>query len=222
MKKHDFMYLVEIDTEYNHNSGTYQKAEVVSVDTDEVLSRVYKQFKIDDKRQILRYCIERIYRLFSPNDITQYTIDISAGYYGDEIVSVTWKKFDEFIKCVEDLCKRYSKLSQIEYTLEKEYGYIIPRVKNATAVICEQIYPSTLTDAFSEAAEYQIKTVMHDDITNEYVEQINNGKMIDYDIFCIVDKDYHIIDGFHRFAAHLKTDKLTFINVIRLCDKSTI
>ena len=66
MKKHDFMYLVEIDVEYNHNSGTYEKAEVVSVDTEEVLSRVYKTFKIDDKRQILKYCIERIYRLFSP------------------------------------------------------------------------------------------------------------------------------------------------------------
>jgi len=222
MKKHDFKYLVELDTEYNHDIGEYKKAQVVSIDTKEVLSKIYKMFKIDYKETILRYCIERVYRLFSPNDIANYTIEISAGYYGDEITSVTWERFDEFIKCVEDLCKRNSELSQIKYALEKEYGYIIPRVKNATCVVCEQVYPSTITVAFSEAAEYQLMNAMKDDITNEYVKQIENGTLGGYDIFCIVDRDYHIIDGFHRFAAHLKTDKNLFIGVIKLCDKPTI
>ena len=222
MKRNDFKYLVEIDTVYNSSSGKYEKAEIVNVDTEQVLSQIYKMFKIDYDEKVLRYCIERIYRRFSPNDLVNYTIDISNGYYGDEVASVTWERFDDFIACVEELCKCDSELSQIKYALNKEYGYIIPRVNDATWVICEQVYPSIIKEAFSEAAEYRINAVMNDNVTNEYVEKIKSGKMIGYDVFCIVDRDYHIIDGFHRFAAHLKTDKYMFISVIKLCDEPMI
>lgn len=161
-------------------------------------SSIIDSLLLDTNTYIDLYTIDRAFRsrkLYLPNS---WTVNISKGYYGEEIESVVVKP--NIARDLEDILEKALSLhlrERIEYLLILEYGYILPELANKN---------------------YKIITVSKSDII--FGSNIHLKKVIKKDLNHYSDNRYHgirgivikkgekykLIDGYHRCFASIRDE----------------
>ncbi len=173
----------DCDEDYCHH-GTVENVHIRGTidfyDISRVISEHYKQFNSENKIQ--NYCLQRLCALL---DKDSFAIEIEDGYYGEELGTITLhnqKLFDDFFKIKDDN-------KMIEYTLEREYGFVPPNLLNK---------------------QWQYKKVPLTKVkANMPLHKINKERLEFYKkhlsetcLLCVQDgKNYRLIDGRHRFLS---------------------
>ena len=135
----------------------------------------------------------------------------SSGYYGDELDSISIE--DTLFKKLQTDLEKVIELNQIpqvvEYLLEKEYGYVIDKIKGKSYTI-EEI--DTFDLFFPQNNHHQ--KVLSKDLS--YLDDKYFGNNSD-DIqgVCIKEGNkYKVIDGYHRLTYFSKKNlKITIISI---------
>jgi len=171
-----------------------EKEEINVFDVTKTIINNYKQ-KLNE---IDHYCINRILTILKVWDPDNWDINVSSGYYGEEIQSVELKYGiaadieDQLNKILFDLKTTKEK---IEALLILEYGYILQKIQNCN---------------------YRIETVAKNKIIfqREHYQKLDRAAIKAYEDYSLPvgivfeDNNTHtLIDGYHRIAAS-KTDKI--------------
>ena len=193
---------------------------VVSVDlslvTDEIYDQLYSRDNKSGKREnklseifyggekVDKYCIYRILVQNKAYGTENWRVNISSGYYGDEIEDVTMDF--EMYKKIDDQCQKLKEFTtlkdKIDYVLLLEYGHLLDDLKDV---------------------DYELVAIYKNHIDFKKLNQnhIKNVKMMDLQYYShknyilprgIVRGDtdnYKIIDGYHRIIA--SNDKIPFL-----------
>lgn len=193
--------------------STIVNTKITSVDTNQIVDTIYNKYfktskeeKRDSKlneilnnidKTINLYTIDRIVRTNRLWDKDNFEVNISNGYYGEEVNSVNLeysiaKKTEEDIESsieIDDLSKR------IEFLLQLEYGYILPELIGKN---------------------YKVDTIKKEDIvfgSDGHYRKIQRENLDHYNDInyqgirgIVIPKDgkFKLIDGYHRC---FKTDK---------------
>lgn len=175
-------------------------SEIESINFDGIVEDITK----DKSFPIINYCIDRILRNNELYDTKNYEVDVSPGYYGQEVNGIQPKDMSVFDKSIAELKSLIglSDLDKIKKVLELEYGYLLPQIKASTFFEIKKISPS---DIIFPQTEYRKKIKAKD--TDFYSE----FKLMR----AIVDQQLHIIDGYHRITSALSKNLKT-IEVIVL------
>jgi len=194
-------------------------AHVTDVDMRSMTEEIYKQFVDTDSLQgkrdarlselfsggpeVDKYCINRIithYRLWNPDN---WKVNVSGGYYGDEIDDVSLD--DIILKQVSKDCSDMIQLSSIRdklrFVLTLEYGYLLDDIR----VSDFDIISITKEDIdFKKLNKNHIENVLKEDLSfyssDKYV--LPRG------VVRRSGDKYKIVDGFHRITAGEKTFKV--------------
>lgn len=81
------------------------------------------------KNPIQAYCIERILNHSNLADKHSWEIETGAGYYGEEVYGASCD-IESLVKSLNKFLKLKTHKKMIEFVLEHEYGYILPRLEN--------------------------------------------------------------------------------------------
>lgn len=189
--------------------GKIENAHVNYVDIAPMVERVYNSYcnlppiakKRDDRindilnsevsKEVDIYTFDRIFRInkvFSPD---VWSIDISNGYYGEQIDGCFLHE-----SIVENICNQINEsmnilnLSErIEYLLKLEYGYILDDIHEC---------------------QYRVDFINRKDIrfNNYYRKEVNKCKFYSDNVYkniraVVLKKEdyYQLVDGYHRFVS---------------------
>ncbi len=154
----------------------------------------YKDVLMDKINGIMKlYSIDRLIRIANMYEKDSYEVNISKGYYGEELDSITC-----FCTPVADIMAAVvmpiNKL--IPFLLEKEYGYLLEDLKDKVWEIKE----IPVENIVIGNNDHYIK--LDEDTLNSYK---NNPLWDDFKIphcVCVQKKDrIRLIDGYHRLAS---------------------
>lgn len=149
-----------------------------------------------DPDPILRYCIDRIITKSELWDSEKWTTSVSQGYYGQELDGVEFTGTTEVNREIDRIWDLNS-TQKIQAVLEKEYGYLIDRVKNATCAQIRNVKSSVLN---FPNQEYSKKLEI--EIVESYANSMKKGQYgLPIGIFYEVGNKYNVIDGYHRLMA---------------------
>jgi len=151
---------------------------------------------VENKKFII-YCIDRILRNMGINS-DSFEADIGQGYYGEEIQGIN---LDYNIE--NDLRKHVMALLNmditecVKYILKLEYGYLLPRIENST---------------------FKLETISRKEIivpNRDYYFKIDKSMQSVYKNWnlpvCVLDENYGIIDGYHRYLMSENKKKILVI-----------
>jgi hypothetical protein len=161
---------------YGESTKRDEKLRTILFDTD-------KNFDI--------YCIDRILRCHKIFKQEFYDIEIIQGYYGDETDSIKLKKSISSLidKDITELLSLNKLKEKVEFILTKEYGFILPELKDK---------------------QYDINYINSDDLLfgqEKHNEKVINGLYEYYSdksynnirgVVIESDSKYRVIDGYHR------------------------
>lgn len=82
--------------------------------------------------EIENYCLTRLMSIHRCFDATSYIVNVSDGYYGEEITSITLIKETDFENDINHLLTLKSNHEKIMFVLKKEYGYIANLISDTT------------------------------------------------------------------------------------------
>ena len=190
------------EDDYGRNSYLIDK-KVTELNIDTVITKLYIEI-VDGKEDdsINKYCFERICRINKIWDKALYTIDTTHGYYGEEILSVTFDKESD-IRASWNQLKDLSAVEKIKSVLTMEYGYLLDVLKPLSGVSIVKLPKNLVTIPNNE---YYRK--MDLDVIESYK---NYGGPLG--IIVDVDKNrYRLIDGNHRYFAN-KNNEAYFIHL---------
>lgn len=190
------------EDDYGRNSYLIDK-KVTELNIDTVITKLYIEI-VDGKEDdnINKYCFDRICRINKIWDKELYTIDTIHGYYGEEILSVTFDKESE-IRDSWNQIKDLSAVEKIKSVLTMEYGYLLDILKHLKGVSIVKLPKNLITIPNNE---YYRK--MDLDVIESYK---NYGGPLG--IVVDVDKNsYRLIDGNHRYFAN-KNNEAYFIHL---------
>jgi len=229
----DFQYANGFDCETNREqaydhyercANDYCRCSTISPEITDFTSKgiskqIIEQFDIEyiiiNKRVITE--IEKVCDTITIDD---FYCDVCAGYYGQELESITidntgiLRKLEEAIDIVVARKRKIEKLNKVcdyaeivevdskkvEKILIDEYGYLLDSLKNSDYVVievdtCDIVLPQ-----------------------KDYAKNLNKAKIKGYrnrqgicGIVKNVGDKFHVIDGYHRVTANLKKDKIKVI-----------
>ena len=185
--------------------GTITNARVISIDFDVLLNSFFKlKHEKSDSELIDSYCIDRILRNSSLKDLSSWKVNVTSGYYGQEVHGCTPDEnvINELKELFQSLIGK-SDVEKIKICLKNEYGYLLPElelVKDAT--ICNGVDINTI-NLFNQNHYRKLN--------QKFVEQYNDYKFPR--AICRFDGKYQVIDGYHRMmsANNLKLKKVSII-----------
>jgi len=146
-----------------------------------------------------KYCINRI---LTSNKIYKqdlWSYSTMPGYYGEEIQSIHLKNelFDTIYNQIVECLGLQSLRDKIEYILKLEYGYLL----------------DILSDGSYSVQNVDISNIVFGQIKHKEKSKIEKcGNTIIKGVCRLIDKKYHVIDGYHRLSQNL--DKKVMIIVI--------
>lgn len=175
-----------------------------------IMGQKYKKYKyanvkfsnLSEREKFLYYGFERLCSYYKLYDSNAWEAIADNGYYGEEIVGF---KHDNINQLEEDCIKLISLTNDaiIEYILQKEYGYLLDRLKNRTWNI----------------DTVDIAEVSADRLDNNMVKisnvDIYNDKHVDVHAVCEKNGNvYSIIDGHHRIIASRNNGKIKSVTIV--------
>ncbi len=212
-------YYSGVRIEYDNTDGTPDgdgycrnsqiiNTKVTDVNISEVadtIANTLDQFKYKVE-PIDEYCIDRILRIHKAYEENNWSIHVKNGYYGEEIGGVYFTKIDSVAENLEKCVAMKTIKEKMEFILTLEYGYVLNDLKNR---------------------EYSIKEIARSSVKllqNHYYKKISICEYYkNYKLpICLVlnespsfykdeDKEYRLIDGYHRFASSVGKDKILII-----------
>jgi hypothetical protein len=189
--------------------STIINTNVYKVDISDIVDKIYEEI-FDNTKSISRngiinsllygiddldkYLIDRILTIYKVWDNNNWDIEITNGYYGEEIGDVKLKEniADKIEDDIINITSLGSLNEKIEFLLKKEYGYILTELENLN---------------------YKLIKIQKNDIiiTNKQQLDLVNSKDLEYyldknynKIRGIVTKKgdkYRLIDGYHRITS---------------------
>jgi hypothetical protein len=205
--------------------GRINDVHVKSVDLTHLTTEIYNQLlpsnskskKRDTKLSELlyggeivdKYCI---YRILSINKIWNpdlWEVNVSGGYYGDEVDSVTLDIVS--LNKISNECSKIFELSTLRdkllYVIELEYGYLLEDLKDCDFELIS-IYKSYID--FKKLNQNHIKNVKMEDLEHYSIDNYDLPRgIVRGDSTGWVPMDnYKIVDGYHRIIA--ASDKKSF------------
>jgi hypothetical protein len=177
----------------------FESLRIESIDLNEVvlsltgdILKVIKPFKLNIDEEILVYCLDRLIRHSGLRNPDNYDINCRSGYYGEELDGVSYYD-DDLINNIVNIIQA-SSIGAIKIVLEKEYGYLLPTIKDFNLCLIKQVKPLQLV---MPNKEYYFK--LDKEMVEEYGEyNLPIGIYIDED-----DGHYRLIDGCHRYHAFI-------------------
>jgi hypothetical protein len=138
------------------------------------------------------YCIERILSLNNVWDKNNWGVNISGGYYGEEIHGCSLK--DETYNTIEKQLEEYNELGSysegVEYVLNLEYGYIIEDLKDSIYSIIEIPRESI------RLGQQDYRKKLDKSIVDYYKDYpLPRGVVVE------CGDTYKCLDGYHRISA---------------------
>lgn len=193
--------------------STIVNTKIKSIDINQIVDNIYqiyfkntKEEKRDSKlneilnnidKTINLYTIDRIVRINRLWDKDNWEINVSGGYYGEELDSVILENYiaRKIEKNIEDSIELNDLSKRIEFLLHLEYGYILPELIGKN---------------------YKVDTINKEDIifgSDGHYRKIQTENLDHYNdtkyknirgIVTSKDDKFKLIDGYHRC---FKTDK---------------
>lgn len=181
---------------------TIEDSWIENIHVNNVIEELYKKYKTKNDNFVDRYCFDRICHMLKIYDKDLYEIEVTSGYYGEEVDGIYFINEKKLADCYSTVQKLNKDIDKIKYCLEFEYGYLIDSVKNTTRVSLVRLYPSELIVPQREYFHRLFTSVV------DYYKDIKLPICI-----CIKDNDkYRLIDGYHRYAAN--EDKETIVIIV--------
>lgn len=205
--------------------GTIVDLEVTKIDLSYLTQEIYEQLIPSDRKsrkrdtklsQLLyggevvdKYCIYRILSINKVYDPSFWEVNITGGYYGDEIDGVYLDK--SVLSKIESECQKLFELEslsdKLRYVIELEYGYVLDELQDCEFELIS-IYKSYID--FKKLNQNHIKMVKMEDLDHYSIDNYDLPRGIvrgDSSGWIPVD-NYKIVDGFHRIIA--APDKKSF------------
>ncbi|QDJ96317.1 hypothetical protein Xoosp13_130 [Xanthomonas phage Xoo-sp13] len=149
-----------------------------------------------------KYAIDRLFRMHKVYDSTKWTVDVTRGYYGDEIGDVSFNGKSDFLEDVDNMLKlQQDSLAIVKFVLLREYSYLIDAVRDATGFGLIWIDPGDLRH------------------NNDYMTRVKRFEVDDYEIadidlpIGVVYQGKFLVDGYHRAAKIGPGETRPFINL---------
>ena len=211
-KKTNLQWLMDYDYERSRcHCGAFRRGDycrctkiehawIDEIHVYKVISELYNKYSKTDS-DVDKYCFDRICTAFKIYDKNYYEIEVSAGYYGEEIDGIYFNNEEKLIKAYYGLCSL--DIEKVKYCLKLEYSYLIDSVDKATDAYFMTAAPA---DIHLPQTEYFIK------LEHNVIEGYKNRELAV--AVCIKDGNkYRLIDGYHRFIANKERD---FVDIIVL------
>jgi hypothetical protein len=182
--------------------GTIINASVLSIDPERVVAILSAPLR----STMQRYCVDRLLRITGAFSINSWEVNITGGYYGEEVHGV--KLHDDIKNTIINELIALDKLSRtdkVKKLLELEYGYVLPRLKEASSI------------KISKVAIGNIKFV-NDSYTKKVAAKdinIYNGYKLPRAVCTKSGSTYSIVDGYHRMVAAMN-NKEKNVSIIEL------
>jgi hypothetical protein len=207
----DFYSAVYINFDYNYDCennkcnkicrcGEIVNSKIEDCNVSNFASLCKKYIK-GKKDEIKFYCLERfLNEMVKKNPLGKiFKIGTCGGYYGEEVEGVYLTSFaqKEVGIFIEQLNKK-SHTELIEIVLEKEYGYILPQIKNK---------------------QWHIDKFLLSDIDISFEHKFNIDKINEYksrNLSCLcrkINEKYRLIDGRHRYIAAINANKKKILTI---------
>lgn len=153
------------------------------------------------------YCINRlltIHKVYKPN---LWSVNWSSGYYGDEVDSVTLEKntFNKFKSDIDFIIELNHLPEIVEFILQKEYGFILDKVKSKNW---------TIKEVNSEDIVFPQQNHLQK-VNQSNLNYLEDSRPDDILGICIQENNkYRVVDGYHRLSYYQnKVNKITILTV---------
>jgi len=183
--------------------GVITNAHIKSVNINYVIDLMTK----DCQDELLCYCVDRVMRISKVMDVNSWKINISGGYYGEEVHGVSL--IEEAEKDTSNMLVELDKLTNIDKIkklLEYEYGWVLPKLKSLTRVKISEI-PLEDINLFNDS--YVRK------LSKESIDYYKDYKLPRAVCILAADHSNIVIDGYHRMMSAQK-NKLATVKIIEL------
>jgi hypothetical protein len=167
-------------------------ARVKNIDVEDIVNRIQKLFSTES--EITKYCIDRVLRHSELTKIDLWKVNITGGYYGEEVDGVRFTCSHDIINLLSELFDK-PEHERINYILTNEYGYLLPDAEDRKWKIETALTSNIMVNNKSHYIR------LNKDIIEKYERIIEKDKNY---IICICLKNgdnFRLIDGYHRFAA---------------------
>ena len=229
MLENRFNYVIDYDyeTEYScEDSGCHSEGicrcgriynvEVTPVDIMKLTTHIYESL-VDNSKAGLRqqklnqlfyggkvvdeYCINRILSYHKLYESRNWNIEITGGYYGDEIGNVTMN--DIIFKLINSECQKLMELEilseKIKLVLSLEYGYLLPDLEGKNF----EIINITKSDIdFQSLNQNHIRLVNEEKELNGLSHYNSSSYSLPRGVVRKFGSQYKIVDGFHRMIGY--------------------
>lgn len=195
----DFKYVVGLDyhrtscdgeCDYICRCSKIQDSRIESVNVHDVTTHIFENLDYDIKDTLLFYGINRILNSYKIWEAGCWNISVGAGYYGEEIdsVSLDYNTSNKIQESINDFTKLKSTKEKIDFLLELEYGYVLDSIKSCQSYTIQTLNKS---DIILGQDSYRKKISKEDFYKDGNYEGIRAVVKNDGD-------KYRLIDGYHR------------------------
>ena len=199
-------YYVDYDYDYGNSNCTchpddYCRCSVITncritgVNMNELV-KYFCDNAIEIQNDVDEYCVDRLLRHSDMADVNNYSVNISNGYYGQEIDGIVYDDIHGMSRKINNLVKMKD-INKIKYVLEKEYGYLLESLEGLTKVdVCE-------------VSKKDLKVGMPSHylrLKRSIIESYIDYKGI-LGIYVRDNNQFRIIDGYHRLRAFNESDR---------------
>lgn len=170
------------------------------IDTAAAASTLVDYAEIPGDIQINVYCIERILSHFKMYLADSFFVDITSGYYGEEIGGISMDGPSELYTALDIFSKLKGTSAKIEFILKLEYDKVLPSILNRKWSI-EKVSKLRLVLGNKK----RVDAVKKEDCSMYAGWPLAKG-------IAIFKRDrYHLIDGYHRVQASDKDNILMLV-----------
>lgn len=199
----DFDYHTEYDCESHGcyddwacRCGTIVDQEVTEINLPSISNSILLKFyghKTSKGEELFNdidiYCVERILRLNKIYNKESFEINISGGYYGEEVDSIVLCRNDKLLSDLNSFFSLKKMNEKIEFVLSLEYHKILPELLNLEWSI-ESINQEQV-DFGSEK---------HKEMVKRDTEIFYRNHTLPLGIVLKKNNRYRLIDGYHRIS----------------------
>lgn len=229
MLENRFNYIVDYDydTEYScEDSGCDEEGicrcghicnvTINSVDITKLTNSIYESLvdnsKAGKRQQKLnqlfyggevvdKYCINRILSHYKLHNIGNWNVDVTGGYYGDEIGDVTMNGI--VFNLISSECQKLMELEtlsdKIKFVLSLEYGYLLPDLEKSDF----EIINITKSDIdFKSLNQNHIRIVNEEKELNGLSHYNSSSYHLPRGVVRKFGNQFKIVDGFHRMIGY--------------------
>jgi hypothetical protein len=159
--------------------------------------------------KIEKYCADRLMRIYKAYDKNLYSLEVSNGYYGEEISGFEFENYDEMLDSINTMLEKETDIQKIKFALSEEYSYLLDNLIQTNTITIEQIP----LDKIGLNGEY-VSRLKKDSSYASYDFELN----LPVGVVKRINNQYFLIDGYHRFLDLKDNEKEAPYIIMRQCD----